>query len=331
MSQPIRGQGGHLDFPIGSKNTNLVEGVEILLPVKFRWIPFSGFREEVENVSANQRPGRPSCISDRPEKHKLWTGRWDLPSCQVLLNSVNRFQRKSRKCLSQSEALAAILFFRAAQWHKLGRRRWDLASCQVSLNSVQPFERRSRKCLSQSEARAAILFFLSARKTQTWKRALRSCFLSSFVEFCSAVSEEKSKMSQPIRGQGGHLVFPIGSKNTNLVEGVEILLSIRFCWIPFCGFRGEVENVKVYAGRTEDRRRTRDSALWQKLTRAFGSGEPKTTKSVEISWKHTKLTMFKTTSIVLSAWLHNYTKTSTLLSICFHIIVMHSVKHYDHF
>ena len=36
MSQPIRGRGGHLVFPIGPKNTNLVEGVEILLPVKFR-------------------------------------------------------------------------------------------------------------------------------------------------------------------------------------------------------------------------------------------------------------------------------------------------------
>ena len=53
-------------------------------------------------------------------------------------------------------------------------------------------------------------------------------FLSSFVEFRSAVSEEKSKMSQPIRGQGGHLVFPIGPKNTNLVEGIEILLPVKF-------------------------------------------------------------------------------------------------------
>ena len=98
---------------------------------------------------------------------------------------------------------------------------------QVLLNSVQPFQRRSRKFLSQSKARVAILFFRSARKTQTWLRALRSCFLSSFVEFRSVVSEKKSKMSQPIRGQGGHLVFPIGSKNTNLVEGVEILLSVK--------------------------------------------------------------------------------------------------------
>ena len=99
MSQPIRGQGGHLVFPIGPKNTNLVEGVEILLPVKFCWIPFSGFREEVENVSANQRPVRPSCFSDRPAKHKLGRVRWDLASCLVSLNSVKRYQR-SRKCKS---------------------------------------------------------------------------------------------------------------------------------------------------------------------------------------------------------------------------------------
>ena len=122
-------QGGHLVFPIGQKNTNLVEDLEILLPVKFRWIPFSGFRGEVENVSANQRPGWPSCFSDRPEKHKLGRGRWDLASCQVSLNSVQRFQRRSRKCLSQSEARAAILFFPIGRKkHKLGRGRWDLPS-----------------------------------------------------------------------------------------------------------------------------------------------------------------------------------------------------------
>ena len=218
MSQPIRCQGGHfVFFPICLKNTNVVEFIESLLPVKFCWIIFSGFRGKVENVAANQRPGRPFCFSDQPEKHKLGRGRWDLASYQVssnsfhsfrgevenvsanqipgrpscfffpiclkntnvvegiesllpvkLLNSVQRFQRRSKKCHSQSEARAAILFFRPAQKHKLGRGRWDLASYQVSLNSVQRFQRRSRKCLGQSEAGAAILFFQSARKTQTW-------------------------------------------------------------------------------------------------------------------------------------------------------------------
>ena len=75
MSQPIRGQCGHLVFPIGLKNTDLVEDIETLLPIKLCLILYSGFRGEVENVSANQRPGRPPCFSDWPEKHKLGRGR----------------------------------------------------------------------------------------------------------------------------------------------------------------------------------------------------------------------------------------------------------------
>ena len=241
MSQPIRDQGGHLVFTIGPKNTYLLEDVEILLPVKFRWIPFNRFRGEVENVSANQRPGRPSCFSylpkninlvenieillpdkfrwipfssfrevenvsanqrlgrpscfsDRPEKHKLGRGRWDLASWQVLLNSVQQFQKRSRKCLSQSEARAAILFFWSAQKYKLGRGHWDLASWQVSLNSVQRFQRSRNVSANQRPGRP-------------------SCF-----------------SDRP--------------KNTNLVEDVEILLSIKFRWILFSSFR-EVENVSA--------------------------------------------------------------------------------------
>ena len=46
-------RGGHLVFPITLKNTNFVEDVEFLLPVKFQQILYSSFREEVKNVSAN--------------------------------------------------------------------------------------------------------------------------------------------------------------------------------------------------------------------------------------------------------------------------------------
>ena len=114
MSQSIRGQRGHIVFSISPKNTNLVEDIENLRSVKFRWIPFCGFKE-VENVSANKRPGWLSCFSDRPEKRKPGRGCWDLASCQVSLNSVQRFQRKSRKCLSQSKPGVAILIFRSAR------------------------------------------------------------------------------------------------------------------------------------------------------------------------------------------------------------------------
>ena len=41
---------GHLDFQMEPKNTNFQEDVEILLPVKFHLILFSGCRGEVENV-----------------------------------------------------------------------------------------------------------------------------------------------------------------------------------------------------------------------------------------------------------------------------------------
>ena len=196
-----------LFFGFCPKNTNLVEDVEILLPVKFCSIPFSGCKGVVENVSANQRPGRPSSyFSDRLEKHKLCRGYWDLASCQISLNSVQRFKTRSRKCLSISEARAAILFFRSAQkntnmvediqillpikirWIPISGFRRSVEN--VSENQTpgrqscffrsadQRFQRRSRKCLSQSEARAAILF------------------------------------------------FPIGQKNTNLEEDVEILLPV---------------------------------------------------------------------------------------------------------
>ena len=114
------------------------------------------------------QPRRPFLFSDRPEKHKLSRGHWDLASCQVSFKFNQRFQRRRRKYLCQSETRAVILFFRWPEKHKLCRGCWDLASWQVSLNSTQRFQRRSRKCLSQSESRATILFFRSAWKTQTW-------------------------------------------------------------------------------------------------------------------------------------------------------------------
>ena len=71
MSQPIKGWGSHLTFPIGPKSIKFLEDVEILLPVKFSWILFSSFRGEVQNVLANQRPGQPSCFSDCPKKNTI--------------------------------------------------------------------------------------------------------------------------------------------------------------------------------------------------------------------------------------------------------------------
>ena len=87
----------------------------------------------------------------------------------------------------------------------------DLASWQ-DLITIERYQ-RSWKCLSQSDAGTAILFFQSARKYKLSKRRIKSYFLSSFVEFHSATSEKKSKMSQPIRGRAAILFFRSARKN----------------------------------------------------------------------------------------------------------------------
>ena len=52
MSQPIRGHDGHLVFPIGPKNTNLVEDVKIMLPIISSFVEFlSAFSEEKSKMS----------------------------------------------------------------------------------------------------------------------------------------------------------------------------------------------------------------------------------------------------------------------------------------
>ena len=45
------------------------------------------------------------------QKHKLGIGRWDLASCQVSLNYVLWFQRRSRKCISSIRGQGGHLVF----------------------------------------------------------------------------------------------------------------------------------------------------------------------------------------------------------------------------
>ena len=165
MTQQIRGQCGHFVFLIGPKKTQMW--------YRTLWSCFlSSF---VEFCSAVKRRSR-KCLSqsevravmlfffDRPEKHILGIGHWDIAFCQVSLNSVQRFQRRRRQCLSQSAARAAILFFRSARKHKLWWKRWDLDSCKVSLISFQSFQRISRKCES--------LFWTDGRLTTRYDNSL---------------------------------------------------------------------------------------------------------------------------------------------------------------
>ena len=129
MSQPIRGQGGHLVFPIGPKNTNLEEDVKILLPVKLRWFPFSGFRGEVQNVSANQRPGRPSWFSDRPKNTNLVEDVKILLPVKLRWILFSGFRGEVQNVSANQRPGRPSCFSDRPEKHKLGRGRWDLASC----------------------------------------------------------------------------------------------------------------------------------------------------------------------------------------------------------
>ena len=245
MCRPIRGQGGHPVFPIGPKNTNLVEDVEILLLVKFHWIQFSGFRGKVKNLLAHQRPGRPSCFSDRPNKNPTNL----VEDVEILLPVMfcwfpfSGFRGEVQNVSANQRPRWPSCFSYRPENHKLRRERWDLASCKVLLISFLWFQRRSPKCSANQRQRRPSCF--SDRPKKKHKHGRGRWNLASCQVSLNSVSEKKSKMSQPIRGHGDHLVFPIGPKNTNLVEDVEILILVKFRWIPLSGFRGEVENVSA--------------------------------------------------------------------------------------
>ena len=122
------GRGGHLGFPIGLKITNLVDHLDILLPLKFFL----------------------NCL---PEE---------------------RVSQKSKMC--------------KAIWGLEGHLGFPIGQRKIP-------------------------------KPTNVVDGLRSCFLSRFVEFPSAVSEMKLKISQPIRGLGGHLVFYDGPKKHKFERG----------------------------------------------------------------------------------------------------------------
>ena len=54
-------------------------------------------------------------------------------------------------------------------------------------------------------------------------------WLWDFASCQVSVVSEKSKVSQPIRGQGDQFGFLIGPKYTNLVEDIEVLVPFMFC------------------------------------------------------------------------------------------------------
>ena len=125
MFQAIRGQGGYLGFPIGTKNTNLIEGVEDLLSLKFHQNPFSGCGEEVEKILQPIRgQGGHLGFLICTKNTNLIEGVEELLPVKFHQNPFSGCGEEDEKCFSQSEARAAILDDGSAQKkHKLGRGR----------------------------------------------------------------------------------------------------------------------------------------------------------------------------------------------------------------
>ena len=144
--------------------------------------------------------------------YTLGRGHWDLASCQVSLNSVQRFQRRSWKCLSQSDAGAAILFFRSV------RKRWTWVEDVETLLPVKfcwfPFRsfRWEVENVSANQMPGRPSCFSDRPKKVNSVEDVETLLPVKFCWFPFRSFRWEVEMSQPIRGRGGHLVFPIGPK-----------------------------------------------------------------------------------------------------------------------
>ena len=227
------------------KNTNLVEDIKILLPVKFRWIPFSGFRGKVK-ICLSQSEARAAILFfGSAQKHKLGRGRWELAFRQVLLNSVQWFHRRSQKCLGQSEDRAAILFLISPKNASLVENVEILLPVKFCWILFSGFRGKVENVSANHRPGRPFCFSDPPEKHKLgrgrWDLASYQVSSNSFHSFRGEVENVSANQ----RPGWPFCFFPICLKNTTLVEGVEILLPIKFNWILFSGFRGEVGNVSA--------------------------------------------------------------------------------------
>ena len=174
----------------------------------FRWILFSGHRVEVENVSADQRPGRPF-LSARITQ--IGRGRWDLASCQVSLNLVQRSRRRSRN-VSANQRLGGHLF------PPIDPKNTNLLEGVEILRPVKfcwiPFSgfRGEIENASANHRPGGYLVPPIDPKNTNVIEDVEILLPVNFVEFHSSVSEEKPRMSQPIRSRVAILFFQSAGK-----------------------------------------------------------------------------------------------------------------------
>ena len=106
------------------KHTKLGKDVEILLPVKFRQNSVHRFQKKSKKCLSQSEARVAILVFWSTQKHKLGRGRWDFASCQVSLNSIQWFQRRSRKCekLTMTDRQHVITIVHLSRIAHLGQR-----------------------------------------------------------------------------------------------------------------------------------------------------------------------------------------------------------------
>ena len=124
MSQPIRGQGGHLGFSYPRKKWQHLFGTSygtFILDVN----SCSHSWEEVENVTANQRPGRPSWIFRSTQKVTTLVRDLIRNICTKLeVNRCSHYWEEVQNVSANQRPRRPFWIFRSAQ--KVTTLVWDL-------------------------------------------------------------------------------------------------------------------------------------------------------------------------------------------------------------
>ena len=191
----------------------------ILLPVKFRWIPFSSFRGEVENVWANKRPGRPSFFLIGPKVENVVEDvgilhpvnfRWiPFSGLRGEVENVSVNQRSGRKSCWRASKFSVFKI----DWNckSVGLLHHPFWLCLVFRHlwgiNFQPF----------------INYFVWLRITDEGSvpemRIWSIMLIRSDLKWCIHLSRSL-------------FLYSNRPENTNFAEDVEILLPVKFGWIP---------------------------------------------------------------------------------------------------
>ena len=160
---------------------------------------------------------------------------FSLASVQMSLNSVQRLQRRFLIRIRQSGAKAEILVFQSVQRYTIDRWCCVHAFYQVLVHSVDLLQRGRLPCLSISE----VIFFLISPKNTSLVEDVETLLPVKCRWIMFIVCRREIKKCQQIRGEGGHLDFPIRQFNTNVKEDIGIFISVKFPRIPVSGFWGK--------------------------------------------------------------------------------------------